>query len=734
MASNAELLDQWRTECLVEVCNAGEESELLMEVYAKKYDLEEDIEEPVSCLDDQKAYAKKACIENLNDCGLGTRAWVTSCVADICAAAKSGDLSPEALAEQACGPCADFPEACAEITTTTSTRTTLIVTAPPIACFPTTATGFDFSSSTIVANNIGRTGSTPTQAQELRFARIAPNLDLVITNLTTFEFGGTGTGKSGNFGRLNQKVGTSTDYQMEFVATGTYTPTVIEEFYFSFYDIDEYLGGNNRESLAVGGYDSYIVESQTDLLVYPGDNGMMNFESQKVGWGCDNPRDPDTLGWVVPPCCDQMRFLGNQSCEEAGYALPVNQRNRAVMFIFKNRSSFTARLTVSRDPTRRAAGGRNFIFGGKSNLIDLCRDTLPTTTTTTLNPNQEWPLCSGSDLFALPHPGTGAWHECVIPASLEQCEWYNEFYHKAQHNRRRGGMNAPLKLGAWGTEGPHGCFLFKDGVDEFMGWNEQAGGSQSRTFTHRLCCGAEFLRPTTTTTTVNWIPHDECNYNPCNIPPSIYEPTGYSGDSARPSNAIVGTCIVYGDPHILPFDADKSASDHFNHYGTGTYWIVKSASVWVQGYYATANRHRPSLTYLRKVAIGGPFLWANTIMVEASNVWLNAQPNILNLNAPGVQTWAGINTTVTATSNATAQKRTISLVFPQEVNVSIVIKMARQSLHMLPYMSMLVTMRQISGQGGHCGNFNQVASDDTGSQIKQRWDRRVDDSETLIPY
>jgi len=714
---------------MVEVCNAGEE---LAEEYASKYDFAVDADEPVSCSDDQKAYAKKACIEELNKCGLGTRAWVDSCVADICAAAKSGDVDPEALAEEACGPCADFPQACAEFTTTTTTGTTVSVTAPPIACFPSTATGFDFTNSILQYNNIGGTGANPNEPKELRFARVAPDIDLVVTNLTLFRNVGSGTGKGGKFGKINQAIGTTTDFQFQFVEAGTNTPKLIPEFYFSFYDLDEYLGGNNRETLSVGDYDSYMVEPQTDLLVYPSDDGKMNFASQMTGWGCDNPRDPETLGWVEPPCCDQVAFFGNTDCHDAGYALPVNQRNRAVMFIFKNRASFTARLSVTGvwAPNK---GGRNFIFGGKSNLIDLCSDTMPTTTTTTINPNQEWPLCSGSDLFALPHPGSGAWHECVVPASLEQCEWYNEVYHKASYSRRRGGTSAPLRLGAWGTDGPHGCFLYKDGADEYMGWNEQTGGSASTTFTHRLCCGAEFLQPTTTTTTVNWIPHDECKYNPCDRPPNVYPAT--TQPISRPSNAITGTCIAYGDPHILPFDADKTASNHFTHYGTGTYWLVKTPSVWIQGYYATANRHRPSLTYLRKVAIGGPFLGANTIMVEASNVWLNTDPNILDLNTPGVKTWTGIGGAVTATANATASQATVNLAFSQEVTISIVTKMARNAPQMLPYMHLLVNMRQISGQDGHCGNFNALASDDLGSQISQRWgDKRVDASEALIPY
>merc|ERR1719226_320943 len=84
-------------------------------------------------------------------------------------------------------------------------------------------------------------------------------------------------------------------------------------------------------------------------------------------------------------------------------------------------------------------------------------------------------------------------------------------------------MGAPLRVGTdFNKEAPHGCFLFNEGSDEFMGFNDNTGGT-NESFTHRLCCGAETVPMTTTTTTVPWILHDECLFNPCGMAPNTYD-------------------------------------------------------------------------------------------------------------------------------------------------------------------------------------------------------------------
>jgi len=53
----------------------------------------------------------------------------------------------------------------------------------------------------------------------------------------------------------------------------------------------------------------------------------------------------------------------------------------------------------------------------------------------------------------------------------------------------------------------------------------------------------------------------------------------------------------------------------------------------------------------------------------------------------------------------------------------------------LPNLEMTITMRQITGQDGHCGTFNRDASDDTSILLTQRFGQRiVDTRQKLIPY
>jgi len=718
---------------MVEVCNmqdAGGDTQAM----ASKYNI--CMESPLeSCSKDQVLYAKQACVESLSSCGLATLAWLDSCVKDVCAAAQSGDLDPLAVAEEACGPCLDFPDQCVQLTTTTTTTTeptTLSVIPPPITCASARATQFDFKNAVLSTNNLGGMRSA-NQPAEMRWKRIAPSIDLVIKNITEYvtkKYDATGRVYS-NFGQINQLMGFSTEFLFQFVKEGTNTPEVMDEFYFSFFDIDQFIDDKNRETLTVWEYDSFLVERTARMDVFPDGTDGMSFRSNKVGWGCDNPKDPTNL--MTVHCCDDMPMFQPEGCDGRGLNGTIDQRERSVTFVFKNRSSFKARFQASGSPN--ANGGRNFQFAGVSSLIDLCPDGSATTTTTTLNANERWPLCAGTDLHLLPHSGSSPWQECVVPASYEQCHWYNEVKHKVNSNRRRGGMGEPLRVGtAFNNEAPHGCFLLDEGSDEFMGFNDNTGGT-SKSFTHRLCCGAETVPTTTTTTTVPWILHDECLFNPCGMAPNTYDFPATPLN--RPANAIVGTCLAWGDPHFLGFDVAKDgdlfAQQHFDHYGTGVYWIVNSPNVWVQGYYSPASRHRVSATYLRKVAISGPFLGKNTIMVETSNIWWNGQEHIMDFAKSGDQSWSGVNGQVIGACSANQDGVSVSLTFPLDVNISIGIKRFPRSTTRLPTMSALVSMRQILDQDGHCGTFNEDPTDDTHFEIKQRWYEPVPADQALLP-
>jgi len=120
------------------------------------------------------------------------------------------------------------------------------------------------------------------------------------------------------------------------------------------------------------------------------------------------------------------------------------------------------------------------------------------------------------------------------------------------------------------------------------------------------------------------------------------------------------------------------------------------------------------------------------MMIETSNIWWNDQGHILPLGS-GPSNWAGMNGAVTASSEtgADGQKITIRVKLPDEIVLKIGINTSPGG-GKLPFMSMVLGSRQITGQDGHCGNFNRDASDETQELEDQR--APVAAKELLIPY
>eukprot|EP00971_Amphidinium_carterae_P289984 5757924-Amphidinium_carterae.1 len=63
---------------------------------------------------------------------------------------------------------------------------------------------------------------------------------------------------------------------------------------------------------------------------------------------------------------------------------------------------------------------------------------------------------------------------------------------------------------------------------------------------------------------------------------------------------------MWGDPHVHSFD-EMSFSDTRQ----GDMWLIKSEAVLIQGRFGVAKQSKHS--FLRAVAIGGPFLQGNTL-------------------------------------------------------------------------------------------------------------------------
>merc|ERR1712039_384753 len=80
-----------------------------------------------------------------------------------------------------------------------------------------------------------------------------------------------------------------------------------------------------------------------------------------------------------------------------------------------------------------------------------------------------------------------------------------------------------------------------------------------------------------------------------------------------------GTCVVWGDPHILTFDRKR-----VDFYTQGEYWIVKSATVSIQGLYRPTHA-TSGLSVMKEIAFGGPFMKGHKLIVGATAASFDGQ-------------------------------------------------------------------------------------------------------------
>lgn len=192
-------------------------------------------------------------------------------------------------------------------------------------------------------------------------------------------------------------------------------------------------------------------------------------------------------------------------------------------------------------------------------------------------------------------------------------------------------------------------------------------------------------------------------------------------------------CVVWGDPHILTFDANHILRmqypmhqsflkmRHFHHLRhiwkteevealqTGTFWLVRSENVHIQGRYGKFGYGREK-TGLDGVAVGGPFLKGNTFVIEPLN-------GNVTWNNQVVLSKRGSDFSYPPLIQATYSKHTevvkpwkdgedlgIEVSLPKNVKLTV----NRFSRHL----SVKISMCGHEPQDGQCGNFNQDVLDD----------------------
>lgn len=203
--------------------------------------------------------------------------------------------------------------------------------------------GLKFKTATV--NNLRGVGPNRNDEGHMRVVETLPGVDLIIkANEDYVAYNPAKNGiHLGKFGRINMKAGTSAIFNFQFVRSGTMEPVKVNNFMFTVFDIDEYQHCYGRMSVNASHYRSYHVSDGTQVITKtdagaPGREASSVFMSSMVGTSSDNPTHP--------------------------MELTAEQAKRTVTFVFKNRKFFNIGVEVSDAPS-----GKNFIFGGKSNLV-----------------------------------------------------------------------------------------------------------------------------------------------------------------------------------------------------------------------------------------------------------------------------------------------------------------------------------------------------------------------------
>lgn len=191
------------------------------------------------------------------------------------------------------------------------------------------------------------------------------------------------------------------------------------------------------------------------------------------------------------------------------------------------------------------------------------------------------------------------------------------------------------------------------------------------------------------------------------------------------STVEVGSCLLWGDPHITTFDGAGS-----NFYGEGIVWMVKSSSVHVQArYLSTPYTHGLAATH--DIVVGGPFLKGHVLKVgpmDGGQISWDGQRILDDFgefepDGLGKLLYDDQGQLVDPAQDA-IPKHILHVTFPGHFFMQIF----RWDNHL----NIRISMPPAPDQDGHCGTFNGDRGDDSHDAVVARLGAEVPKDQVMF--
>ena len=210
----------------------------------------------------------------------------------------------------------------------------------------------DINFNWVMQNNLGGKGPNPTDPEVLRMSSVATlddgdSIDVEVVALSEYtphnSRANTIIPAQKPYLQLNLRTGTEVVVEFRIVHHGTSVLKMIDSFRLDIMDFDQSVDGNGIETaevLTTERLHDYYVSENSEVNVR--NDGTLMFTSSRLGYGHDNPSNPDAMG--------------------------PTQRARTVGLQFRNVSTFRMRLAVT-NWNKRWREGRNFLLYGMATQV-----------------------------------------------------------------------------------------------------------------------------------------------------------------------------------------------------------------------------------------------------------------------------------------------------------------------------------------------------------------------------